>query len=252
MKILFLGDSITDCDHCFTRDNLGTGYVKKLAQRPGVSAINGGTDGFTFPDVLRKWRQMYAQDTYDCVVITCGINDVSVIADLEEAGRLRTASAFLDDSMDALRTLLDELLGGPRPRQPSPECGLSGARPSGRTSAFGVPSPSDTPSSFGTASPSGDTPRTSRVLLLEPFLFPFPAARTLWLPTLEEVRGRIQKTIADFHTMDMPCVRYIPTQAALEDLASRIGYPSVTADGIHPTDAGHECLAKLVADALCL
>lgn len=28
-----LGDSITDCDHCFSRDSLGNGYVKILSDR---------------------------------------------------------------------------------------------------------------------------------------------------------------------------------------------------------------------------
>lgn len=232
MNILFLGDSITDCDHCFTRDNLGTGYVKMLSLMPGVSAVNGGTDGFTFPDVLRKWRQMYAQNTYDCVVMTCGINDVGVIADLNEAGRPETASVFFRDSMAALRMLLGELI-----------CA------------------------------------SSCVLLLEPFLFPVPKARTQWFPILNEVRAGIRAAAAAFH--DVPatepacspgaaytkepasrtvneyasasggiCVQYLPTQAALDGLASRIGYPAVTTDGIHPTARGHECLAELVAGAL--
>lgn len=61
MNLLFLGDGITDCDHCFTADNLGLGYVKKISLLPGVIAANGGTDGFIFPRVLQKWEQMYSQ-----------------------------------------------------------------------------------------------------------------------------------------------------------------------------------------------
>lgn len=202
MDILFLGDSITDCGHCFTSDDLGNGYVKKLSLLPGVSAVNGGTDGFTFPNVLRKWRRMYAQNTYDCVVIACGINDVGVIADLEEAGRHEAACAFLDESMSALRALLDELGGT-------------------------------------------NFPHTSEILLLEPFLFPIPQARILWLPILQDVRKRIQEAIAG-----TPCARYIPTQAALSSLSRQIGLSAVTPDGVHLTGKGHERLAKLVADAL--
>ena len=202
MDILFLGDSITDCGHCFTPDNLGNGYVKKLSLLPGISAVNGGTDGFTFPDVLRKWRQMYAQNTYDCVVIACGINDVGVIADLEEAGRHEAACAFLEESMSALRTLLGEL------------CGTD-----------------------------------NRILLLEPFLFPIPQTRILWLPILQDVRKRIQETISGFHAAHSSILKYVPTQAALASLARQIGLSAVTPDGIHLTDKGHERLAKLVADA---
>lgn len=206
MNILFLGDSITDCGHCFTSDNLGNGYVKKLSLLPGIYATNGGTDGFTFPDVLRKWRLMDARKSYDCVVIACGINDAGVITDLEEAGRHEAAAAFLEGSMAALRTLLDELSG------------TAGAQAASQL---------------------------SQILLLEPFLFPIPQARILWLPILQEVRERIQEAIAS-----APCARYIPTQAALNNLVGQIGLSAVTTDGIHLTDKGHECLTKLVADAL--
>ena len=47
-----LGDSITDCEHCFSRDFLGNGYVKMLSdclKRDGsdYQVRNYGTDGFT-------------------------------------------------------------------------------------------------------------------------------------------------------------------------------------------------------------
>ncbi len=248
MNILFLGDSITDCDHCFTRDNLGTGYVKMLSLLPGITVTNGGTDGFTFPDVLRKWRQMYAQNTYDCVVMTCGINDVGVIADLNEAGRPEIASAFFRDSMAALQTFLEEVTG--------------------ITSSFSEYDSFECEKNDIAIRPEGFA-HASRILLLEPFLFPIPKARTHWLPILNEVRAGIRAAAAAFH--DVPatepacspgaayakepasggiCVQYLPTQAVLDDLASGIGFPSVTTDGIHPTARGHECLAGLVAGAL--
>ena len=45
-----LGDSITDCDHCFSRDSLGNGYVKILSDRferddSDYQVRNYGTDG---------------------------------------------------------------------------------------------------------------------------------------------------------------------------------------------------------------
>lgn len=237
MNILFLGDSITDYDHCFTSDNLGNGYVKKLSLLPGVFATNGGTDGFTFPDVLRKWRLMYAQNKYDRVVMTCGVNDVGVIADLTAAGRHEAAAAFLEDSITALRTLLNEL-NGMTDMQKSSSCRQrqNESAPSSAQSAMQNRNNTAPPAAFL---------RTSDILLLEPFLFPIPQARMHWLPILLEVREGIQKAIAN-----APCTRYVPTQAALDALATELGYPAVTIDGIHLTDKGHECLAKLVADAL--
>lgn len=234
MNILFLGDSITDCGHSFSEDNLGNGYVKKLSLLPGVTAVNGGTDGFTFLDVLRKRRLMYARNVFDRVVITCGINDVSVIADLEAAGRYEDASAFLEDSIAALRTLLHELVGTTCVKKSS-DC----------MRTLNIP-----------ASPSDSASHGAGILLLEPFLFPIPQARALWLPPLRKARERIQETIADFnkgyavHNASAPFARYIPTQAALDGLAGQFGLPAITADGVHLTGIGHECLAKLVSDAL--
>ncbi len=158
--ILFLGDSITDCDHCFSSDNLGYGYVRMLAQRPGVTAVNGGTDGFTFPRVLQKWRRMFSGRRYDHAVVTCGINEVGVI--VNTGIRPWEAERYLDTSMESLRLLLAGLLQctGPEAQQSEP----------------------------GAAS----------VLLLEPFLFPEPKARIPWFPLLETVRQDIQAVVSDF------------------------------------------------------
>ena len=212
MNVLFLGDSITDCDHNFTKDNLGYGYVKKLSLLPDVTATNGGTDGFTFPNVLRKWRLMYARNTYDRVVITCGINDVGVIADLEASGRHEDASVFLEDSMAALQTLLYELIDA--------DCAQM-------SSAY-VQTPNTS------SLPSDPSSHLSRILILEPFLFPVPWARALWLPVLLDVRRSIRKRVDDFNEGQVslpkatrhsvaaaPRARYVPTQATLDDLASR-------------------------------
>lgn len=273
MNILFLGGSTTDCGHCFTPDNLGNGYVKKLSLLPGITATNGGTDGFTFPDVLRKWRLMYAQNSYDCVVVTCGINDIGVIADLEEAGRHDAAAAFLENSMAALRTLLDELSGISDMQESSPY--------RQRQNEIALPSAHGTAQSRNNTAPPAVFPNMPEILLLEPFLFPIPQARILWLPILQEVRERIQEAITSFpiahssiskqassldtenpgkysvlpetksaYAKSIPCARYVPTQAALESLAGQIGLSAVTTDGIHLTDKGHECLAKLVANTL--
>ena len=65
MKYLFLGASNTDCDHCFTPDNLGKGYVKFFALRQafaGDTVINGGTNGFTYPRILQKYLAFYRKN----------------------------------------------------------------------------------------------------------------------------------------------------------------------------------------------
>lgn len=199
MNILFLGDSITDCEHCFTADNLGNGFVKKLSLFPGITATNGGTDGFTFPRILQKWQKMYAQNQYDVVVITGGINETGILADIGLP--CREADLLLERSMHALALLLDEL------------------------------------------SRQG----TKRILLIEPFLFPFPGYRSLWIPVLKTVRRNMKKTVSAF---DPDTVRLLSVQEKLDTLAGQIGCPAVTTDGIHLTDAGHDCLAGLLANCL--
>lgn len=51
MKLLFLGDSITDCGHCFTADNLGNGYVKHVSMGllPSCMVENGEQTALPFP-----------------------------------------------------------------------------------------------------------------------------------------------------------------------------------------------------------
>ena len=40
-----LGDSITDCDHCFTADFLGNGYVQMLSKRFEKEGISQSVHG---------------------------------------------------------------------------------------------------------------------------------------------------------------------------------------------------------------
>ena len=147
MKLLFLGASNTDCGHCFSKDNLGYGYVKMVhdlllqkAQKdcpsemslstsdssvqikadhsgtPGnlpkgictsTVIINGGTDGFTFPRILRKWEQSWKRTAFDAVFILGGINEVGALMD---SGMDETSHrVLLQRSAVALSALLSGL-----------------------------------------------------------------------------------------------------------------------------------------------
>ena len=107
MSILFLGDSITDSDHCFTKDNLGNGYVKYLSCALEESVTNGGTDGFTFPQMLQKWRRTYRSSVYGMTVIAGGINEAGVIMHIGLDGT--QAEDYICQSMAALKQLVLEL-----------------------------------------------------------------------------------------------------------------------------------------------
>ena len=80
---LFLGDSITDAGHLWDEDSrmLGQGFVRKISEHKDFSHArlsNRGQDGFTSADLLRLTRQLSGLDTYDCITILIGINDLSV------------------------------------------------------------------------------------------------------------------------------------------------------------------------------
>lgn len=223
MNLLFLGDSITDCGHCFTPDNLGNGYVKYIsmilqnqqsvpgqfpADKNGLPdrphspvtpyIVNGGSDGFTFPRILQKWKRNYQDAAWDAAVISGGINEVGYLmdADLSED----QSRQYLEYSMAALQELTASLLS-----------------------------------------------RRVKVILLEPFLFPVPDSRIRWLPCLARVREHIRDILKTFiSTSDSGSVLYVSPQPALDGLAREQGYAAVTTDGIHLTDAGSRCLAALV------
>lgn len=79
MKLLFLGDSITDSNRNFTPDNLGEGYVRLLAERfPQHQLINRGHDGFTVQHVLRTLEDDCLCRSFDLATLLVGINDVPV------------------------------------------------------------------------------------------------------------------------------------------------------------------------------
>lgn len=78
-----LGDSITDCEHCFSRDFLGNGYVKILSDRferddSDYQVRNYGTDGFTINRLLQR-IQGDSDFTSDIITILIGINDIGLI-----------------------------------------------------------------------------------------------------------------------------------------------------------------------------
>lgn len=221
MNLLFLGASNTDCGHCFTPDNLGTGYVKFVFENlkaiclehdQKLTVTNGGTDGFTFPRIYEKWNRMYRGTAYDAVVILGGVNEVGVIHNtgLTEA----QADAYLHDSEKALSCLLQELI------------------------AEGVP----------------------HILVVEPFLFGTLDYLNLWKPTLTRVRqlihscicsyGNFSETTATSSENHPSRLHYILSQKALDLLAEKIGLNQVTSDGIHLAEAGHLYLAEQLTEFL--
>ena len=80
-EYIFLGDSITDCDHIYTPDGLGNGYVKMISQSlpASDSCVNLGYDGFTISALNRMWNRSSLSLKPKCISILIGINDIAVI-----------------------------------------------------------------------------------------------------------------------------------------------------------------------------
>jgi lysophospholipase L1-like esterase len=82
-RLLFIGDSITDCGRREDKDALGTGYVRRVrdylaANDPATApvVINTGISGNKIPDLQKRWDRDVLEHRPDIVSIKIGINDV--------------------------------------------------------------------------------------------------------------------------------------------------------------------------------
>ena len=81
-EYIFLGDSITDCDHIYDPDGLGNGYVHFIADKLVSNQnhfLNLGYDGFTISALKRLWNAKISSLNPSCITILIGINDVALI-----------------------------------------------------------------------------------------------------------------------------------------------------------------------------
>lgn len=80
----------------------------------------------------------------------------------------------------------------------------------------------------------------TRILLLEPFLFPYPAEYKTWYPSVTALSQKIQALANEFQ------LEYIPLWNSLLNLAKTEGINRITLDGIHLTAFGHNFLAEQI------
>ena len=83
MKIVFIGDSITDAYHNYSEDALGEGYVKIIGDKlrnsgSEVDILNKGHDGFTVFGLWKFLDNDCISKKPDIVSILIGCNDVSI------------------------------------------------------------------------------------------------------------------------------------------------------------------------------
>ncbi len=82
-KVLFIGDSITDCGRRNEFAPLGNGYVRQVrdliaARRPGhdLTVINTGIGGNTIRDLRDRWTDDCIRHRPDWLSVKIGINDL--------------------------------------------------------------------------------------------------------------------------------------------------------------------------------
>lgn len=114
MNLLFLGDSITDCNHSFTPDNLGLGYVRMIFRElvktlPSLSVSNKGIDGFTVSRVRSLWQTLPEKEDFDLISLLVGVNDVGMWMDHGHSSRelLRLCQIFAQEYEDLATDFLD-------------------------------------------------------------------------------------------------------------------------------------------------
>ena len=190
--LLFLGDSITDCNHYFDPENLGYGYVRMISEQintPDINyqVLNKGNDGFTVPSVRRLWKRSCLNLKPDFITILIGINDLAVI---KNTGI--TLSVGLAEFREQYQALIDDI-------RMMTDCSI---------------------------------------LLMEPFIFPWPAEYTAWEEDLHTLSNLIQK-----HAVKNT-LSFLPLWDELRNTAKSEGYSEITTDGIHLTPNGHKLIAN--------
>jgi lysophospholipase L1-like esterase len=82
-RLLFIGDSITDCGRREDSEQIGAGYVRHVrdylrAASPVTApiVINRGISGNKMPDLQKRWQRDVLEETPDVLSIYIGINDV--------------------------------------------------------------------------------------------------------------------------------------------------------------------------------
>lgn len=116
-KLLFIGDSITDCDRAKPEGEglfgaLGNGFVSYvnallLAVYPelGIRVVNKGISGNTIRDLKKRWQNDVIDQEPDWLAIMIGINDVWRQYDVPF---IKEKHVYMDEYEETLRKLVIE------------------------------------------------------------------------------------------------------------------------------------------------
>ncbi len=108
-KILFIGDSITDCERMYEYFPLGEGYVRLVSDmitvwepEKNITVINMGINGNTIVNLKNRWKHDVLRPSPDWLLVLIGINDIHQY--LFENGRTIFSPAKYEENF---RELLD-------------------------------------------------------------------------------------------------------------------------------------------------
>lgn len=114
-RLLFLGDSITDCDRREEPEGLGHGYVRLVAEslratEPGARVINRGISGDRVRDLVARFDADCLEHRPDLVTIFAGVNDTWRAFDSDDPTTPRHSAGGLREMLGRLEA---ELPGAP-------------------------------------------------------------------------------------------------------------------------------------------
>ena len=194
--ILFLGDSITDCDRDrLNPKDLGKGFpalvtAQLAAKYPDaeLSFINRGIGGNKIRDILNRIEEDCIDLKPDLLIFLIGINDTWHNVGTPSFGTAEATAEFAADYRQFLQQVTDS----------------------------GI----------------------DRILLLEPFVLPYPTDRRHWRKDLDPKIHSIRGLAAEFGCDYIPLDGIFAEQAIKKQPAYYTGE-----DGVHPTLAGHGVIA---------
>lgn len=222
-RFLFLGDSITDCDHLWLPETngLGNGYVSMLAEkikaiRPDAEIINKGANGFTTAALRQRLVSFVPASKADMICLLIGINDLgaaignAVPSPEDLTAYERKFTQNYEHLLKSLRFLTN-----------------------------------------------------ARILCIAPFVFPYPQEYLLWIPFIRlmerSITGLTEKYQMECLLMqDILCEAAAPASNAASSAGNYSGRPDchtfsdpaayclITTDGIHLTPYGHRILTDTV------
>lgn len=242
-RILFLGDSITDCDHCFTGDNLGTGYVKYMAEALSENSIQSTniascqrqsqTDNLSelqrFPDQRKLPRRMSPGDCNEVSLINGGVDGFTLSRIYRKWQRMWEGQCF--DTVFLLGGIND----------------IGDIMAHGDVEEVAASVLADALDAFDTLLRGLIASGCRRIVVIEPFLFSVPEELVTWCLRLNALcqllRTRTVQIQNDFSSARISC---ISVQERFDAAATKDGMQSMTTDGVHLTEHGHRILAEIL------